>query len=81
MIHGHVLCAVAAARSKSKLVAIAVVPAGGRGQHAPRFSSEFPVPRRSLSRRMRVARAVGRVEKYTDTVEALGRRGALYIFV
>ena len=28
-----------------------------------------------------VARAVGRVEKYTDTVEGLGRRDALYIFV
>ena len=28
-----------------------------------------------------VARAVGRVEKYTDTVEVLGRSDALYIFV
>ena len=28
-----------------------------------------------------VARGAGRVEKYTDTVEVLGRRDALYIFV
>ena len=28
-----------------------------------------------------VARGAGRVEKYTDTVEGLGRRDALYIFV